>query len=64
MHIVVVANAIVKEGFGYSALSRFFLSSSRLVGYSICIPDLVIKEVTATFGNMIDREAKRAKTLP
>ena len=61
MYVVVDANILVREGFGGSALFEFFLSSSHLTNYKICVPALVFTEVTAQFHRTLDKEANSAR---
>ena len=61
MYVVLDANAVVSEGFGASALLRFLLSSSKIVGHHIFIPELVVEEVVAKFERTIVVEADEAQ---
>ena len=49
MLVMLDASTIISAGFGNSALFRFFLSSSEIVGHSVYIPESVIEEVVAKF---------------
>ena len=61
MLVVLDANTIVAAGFGQSALFRFFLSSSEIVGHSVCIPESVIEEVVAKYERELGTNVNKAK---
>ena len=62
MQVVLDANIIVSEGFGNSALFRFFLSSSELTGYRAFVPKPVIEEVVGQYRQRLDSGIKKVET--
>ena len=61
MYVVLDTNIVVAEGFGDSALFRFFLFSSNLVGHRITVPEVVVEEAIRRFRDRLDQESKLAK---
>ena len=59
MHVVLDANTIISEGFGQSACFQFLLTSSSVVGHTICIPALAVDEVVAEFKRSLEHDIQQ-----
>ena len=49
MHFVLDANIVIAEKFGSSVRFKALLSASTAAGYVVCIPTLVLEEVSAKY---------------
>ena len=61
MYVLLDASVLISEDFGKSARMQLLLSSSSVVGHTICIPALAIEEVYAKYRKVLDSEVKKVR---